>query len=101
MASSFEIRLAILGPDGQTIKAPVVGGKSSIDSSVASMPVSGNQSLEIEALVEGGQEYTIQLLAVCRSSGSSNIWASDTECAFDNASGGYIEWRSLTVEYLP
>ncbi len=101
MASTFEIRLQILGPDGQAIKAPAVAGKTTIDSSTASKPVSGNQSLIIEALVEGGQTYTLQLLAVCHSSGSSNIWASDTECAFDSAAGGYVEWRSLTVEYLP
>jgi outer membrane biosynthesis protein TonB len=101
MTSAFEIRLQILGSDGQAIKAPAVAGKTTIDSSTASKPVSGNQSLVIEALVEGGQTYTLQLLAVCHSSGSSNIWASDTECAFDGAAGGYVEWRSLTVEYLP
>ncbi len=101
MNSEFEIRLAILGPDGQAIKAPVVGGKESIDSSVASKSVSGNQSLVIEGLVEEGGTYTIQLIAVCNSSGSSNIWASDTECAFDSGVNGFVEWRSLTVEYLP
>lgn len=101
MASNFEIRLAILGPDGEAIKSPAVGGQASIDSNVASKPVSGNQTLVIEALVEGGQKYMLQVLAECQSSGSSNVWASDTECAFDSASGGYVEWRSLTVEYLP
>ncbi|CAN5711113.1 hypothetical protein BH23CHL2_BH23CHL2_35790 [soil metagenome] len=101
MASNFEIRLAILGPNGEAIKTPTVGGRASIDSTVASKPVSGNQTLTLEALVEGGQKYTIQLLAVCHSSGSANILASDTECAFDAEAGGYVEWRSLTVEYLP
>lgn len=101
MTSTFEVRLAIIDSDGQQIKSPTVGGKASIDSSVASKPVSGNQTLTLEVLVEGGKEYTIQLLAVCRSTGSANIWASDTECAFDSNAGGYVEWRSLTVEYLP
>ena len=101
MNSNFEIRLAVLGPDRQAIKAPVVGGQAAIDSSVAGKPVSGNQALTIEVLVEDGVQYTIQLLAVCHSTGSSNIWASDTECAFDSVAGGYVEWRSLTAEYLP
>lgn len=101
MNSNFEIRLAVLGPDRQAIKAPVVGGQAAIDSNTASKPVSGNQTLSIEVLVEGGQQYTIQLLAVCRSAGSSNVWASDTECAFDQAANGFVEWRSLGVEYLP
>ncbi len=101
MNSNFEIRLAVLGPDRQAIKAPVVGGQAAIDSNTASKPVSGNQTLTLDVLVEGGQQYTIQLLAVCRSAGSSNVWASDTECAFDQASNGYVEWRSLQVEYLP
>lgn len=103
MYSEFRIKLGVVGPDGQAIKAAVVAGEASIDSSEESKPVSGNQVLVFEGLVEGGLEYTIQLIAVCGSSGSSNIWASDTECIFDNQTGdgGYVEWRSLAVEYLP
>jgi hypothetical protein len=101
MSSRFEVMLRILGPDGSIIVEPVVSGRVAIDSSTAHMPVSGNGSLAIDFLVSQGETYTIQLIAVCRSSGSSNIWASDTECAFDREVGGYVEWRSLEIELTP
>jgi hypothetical protein len=103
MHSEFRVKLGVVGPDGVAIKAAVVGGEASIDSDEESKPVSGNQLLVFEGLVEGGLEYTIQLIAICGSSGSANFWASDSECIFDNKTGdgGYVEWRSLTVEYLP
>ena len=100
MTSSFEVRLVIVDEDGQEISVPVVAGESSIDSSLASKPVSGNRRLTVEASVDAGQSYGIWMIAECRSTGSSNVWASDSECIFDQYDGvnGFVEWENLILD---
>jgi hypothetical protein len=99
MTSSFEVHLVVVDANGQQVTAPVIAGQTSIDSSLASKPVSGNRSLTLEVPVEAGQFYTIQMMAICRSAGSSNVWASDSECVFDQQDdvNGFVEWKDLVL----